>query len=102
MRIHQIKLDAEFAEPVLFGEKCFEVRFNDRGYQKGDMVDFKVVGIPEVTVANAEKVKQMKRIAESLEKIRYVITYVLNGWGIKNGYVVFGFEECGGGDDGEG
>ena len=36
--IHTIKLDIQFADAVLSGEKNFEVRENDRGYQRGDLV----------------------------------------------------------------
>ena len=35
---HQIKILESFADAVYSGEKNFEVRKNDRGYQKGDVV----------------------------------------------------------------
>ena len=81
---HEIKLKENFALPVLSGEKNFEVRFNDRGYQRGDYVKFNVVG--ENSLADENLVEQMR------EKL-YEITYVLNGWGIEDGYVVFGIKE---------
>lgn len=87
MRTHTIKLSKEFVEPVLMGEKRFEIRENDRGYQKGDRVRFKVVGEP----FNANETNRKK----ALEKLEYEITYVINGWGLKNGYVVFGIDEIG-------
>ena len=77
---HKIKLQKEFADAVLSGDKCFEIRKNDRGYQKGDMVQFQVMdGFFEVY--------------NPLNKITYEITYVINGWGLENGYVVFGIRE---------
>ena len=79
---HQLKLREEFAEAVFSGDKCFEVRENDRGFQKGDHVIFTVVsknGIPHTY--------------HKLHEKRYLITYVLNGWGIEDGYVVFGMKE---------
>lgn len=82
--LHFIKLAEDFADAVLSGEKNFEVRENDRGYNKGDFVKFSVV--PRDRGACALK--------HDLEKKIYKITYVLSGWGIKEGFVVFGIKEC--------
>lgn len=76
-KIHRIKLLQDFADPVMNGEKRFEIRFNDRGYQKGDWVRFKI--IPR------EEGKSFP-----IEEEMFEITYVVNGFGLKNGYVVFG------------
>ena len=75
-RIHEIKLSREFQEAVLSGEKSFEVRYNDRGYQKGDYVKFKIV--------------DRRNVVEPLEDKLFEITYVLSGWHIEQDYVVFG------------
>ena len=40
---HNIKIKKTFVEPILKGEKTFEIRKNDRGYQKGDRIRFTVV-----------------------------------------------------------
>ena len=79
MKTHEIKLDYEFQEAVLSGEKSFEVRYNDRGYQKGDLVKFHVIN--------------RKNVVEPLDDKVYEITYVLSGWHIEPGYVVFGIKE---------
>ena len=34
MRVHNLKILNDFAEAVLMGDKTFEIRENDRGYQK--------------------------------------------------------------------
>ena len=88
LKTHEIKLSVEFLEPVLFGEKRFEVRKNDRGYQKGDHIRFTVVG-------DTIKLARLHNEVCALEKIEYEITYVISGWGIENGYVVFGIDEIG-------
>ena len=80
MKVHVIKICEDFADAVLSGEKTFEVRENDRGYQKGDIVQFKVL---ERGGLSFEK-SNHKLIGK-----RYRITYVLNGWGISDGFVVF-------------
>lgn len=77
---HEIKLQKEFADAVLSGEKCFEVRYNDRGYQKGDKVKFKVVS-------------GSLSLYHPLVEQTFEITYVLNGYGIKEDYVVFGIKQ---------
>ena len=59
----------------------FEVRKNDRGFQKGDVVIFDCVDKDGVLIPHI------------IHQKAYEITYVLNSWGIENGYVVFGIKE---------
>ena len=77
-KTHEIKLNYEFQDAVLSGEKCFEVRLNDRGYQKGDLVKFNV--------------NDRRNVVEPLDNKLFEITYVLSGWHIEEGYVVFGIK----------
>ena len=77
---HEIKLREEYADAVLSGDKCFEVRENDRGYQKGDRVRFIVID------------KLGLRTWHPLNKVEFEITYVLSGWGLKEGWVAFGIK----------
>lgn len=82
MKTHNLKLNIEFCDAVLSGEKTFEVRKNDRGFQTGDLIRF----IPtDGTVREHAK--------HEISGHTYKITYILNGWGIKNGYVVLGIRE---------
>lgn len=82
MKTHDLKLNIEFCDAVLSGEKTFEVRKNDRGFQTGDLIRF----IPtDGTVREHAK--------HEISGHTYKITYILNGWGIKNGYVVLGIRE---------
>ena len=80
--IHQLKIKESFADAVLRGDKTFEVRENDRGFQTGDFVMFTVL-------YNSDG---LEMINHPLSKRLYEITYVLSGWGIKEGYVVFGIK----------
>jgi len=77
-KLHKIKLREEFADAVLYGDKTFEVRENDRGYQKDDLVQFDVI----------DKYYH-ESVSHPLMKETYRITYVLNGWGIEPKFVVF-------------
>ena len=85
--IHKIKLREDFIEPVVKGDKNFEIRFNDRGYQKGDYIKF----IPVDKDGKEIQKIFMNKNEEEIIRSTYEITYVLNGWGLQDGYVVFGF-----------
>lgn len=41
MRIHSIKILPQFFTPVCAGIKSAEVRYDDRGYQSGDVLELK-------------------------------------------------------------
>ena len=78
---HRIKLREEYEEAVISGDKNFEIRYNDRGYQKGDMIIF--------TVVRADGTDKLS----PLEIIRFKITYVLHGWGLQENWCVFGIRK---------
>lgn len=80
---HEIKILESFADAVFRGDKKFEVRKNDRGYQRGDFVQF-------IPIYDSDK---LPMTSHPLYKKKYCITYVLSGWGIEEGYVVFGIAE---------
>lgn len=79
---HHLIISECFAAPVLNGDKSFEVRYgNDRGFQKGDKVQFTVVD--DIGIA----------MTHPLNEVTFVITYVLSGCGLKKDYVVFGIKK---------
>ena len=43
MKTHNLKLRMDFCDDVLRGKKTFEIRYNDRGYQVGDLIKFRAV-----------------------------------------------------------
>ena len=68
---HTLKIEPHYLKAKLAGDKPFEIRVNDRGYQKGDTVYY---------------------WGDSLEgpaKYQFVITYVTN-YRQADDYVVFG------------
>ena len=85
---HNIKVRVEFSDAILKGEKNFEIRENDRGYQKGDIINFTVIDKNGVTVTDHD-----------LNYEYFVITYVLSGWGIKENYVALGIKKLENDDD---
>lgn len=80
IQTHNIKLNQKFCDAVYCGDKSFEVRLNDRGYQKGDRIVFEAVNDAGLTVEH------------EVNRAAYKITYLLHGWGLKNGYCVFGIK----------
>lgn len=83
--IHELKILSSFVYPILNGEKTFEIRENDRGFQKDDKVQFKVV--------SDDWTRRNSSVVNEFEHKVFRITYVINGWGLKNGFVVFGISE---------
>ena len=80
---HELKILPEYFNAVICGEKTFEIRKNDRNFQRGD-----VVCLMEYDgLYNAFTGRQL--LIE--------ITYVLNGdektekYGLKKGFCVFSF-----------
>jgi len=67
---HQLKIDDRFRDKVEHEGKKSEVRYNDKDYQKGDIIEFENIGV------------------------RFIITHILQGgeWGIEQGYVVLSIE----------
>lgn len=82
---HKIKIRESFANAVNNGDKTFEVRKNDRGYQKGDTVQFIVLYDSD----------GCEMINHPLMEKTFQITYVLSGWGLEDGYCVFGIKPTG-------
>jgi len=78
---HKLKLRKEYADAVLSGDKSFEIRFDDRCYQKGDYIQFNVVvdGIYEVNHKLNDKI--------------FVITYILHGWGLQENWCALAIKE---------
>lgn len=69
---HELKIDEPYLKAKLAGDKLFEVRVNDRGYQKGDTVSY----------------WEYKSGQKPIKHI-YEITYV-TGYLQKENHVVFG------------
>lgn len=81
MKEHTIKINKIFCDDIIDKKKTFEVRFNDRNYQVGDIIHFLPV--------DENKRECYHRIVNRV----YKITYVLTGWGLQTGYVVLSIQE---------
>ena len=98
---HELKIQRQWADAKLAGEKPFEIRRNDRGFQKGDIVRYKVIdpktgepwvesGFPRV-VSNENGVgKKYESGRHPLEFCDFLVTYVREGAdGLEKGYCVY-------------
>ncbi len=87
---HTLKCWLTYFEAIERGEKNFEVRRDDRGFQKGDILI--------LLCYNEDAGMYMKRRDGKIAEVRRRITYILTGgqFGIQPGYVVMGLEP---GDD---
>lgn len=74
-REHELKINEEFFDDVASGRKPFEIRYNDRGFQTGDYLRLREHGPGWYG-----------------RETRKRITYMLNGWGLQDGYVALGLE----------
>lgn len=81
---HEIKIKESFADAIVGGDKTFEIRYNDRGYQKGDIVVFQCVNNNEAFPLS---------IGHPINYMVFEIDYVLSGYGLKDGFCVFGFHK---------
>lgn len=82
--LHNIKIKESFADAIVGGDKTFEIRYNDRGYQKGDIVVFQCVNNNEAF---------LQSIYHLINYMVFEIDYVLSGYGLKDGFCVFGFHK---------
>lgn len=83
IRVHELKIAKDYADSVHFGDKTFEIRLNDRGFQKGDIVRFQPLSKSGASVDTRHP----------LYNKEYEITYVLGSfYGLAQGYVAFGIK----------
>lgn len=82
---HELKIQKQWADAKLAGEKTFEIRRDDRGFQKGDTVRYVVV---DPKTSEPWRDENGKRHA--LESCEFLISYVLSGKdGIEPGFCVY-------------
>jgi len=91
---HILKTWPNYFDAVKRGEKPFEVRLDDRGYQKGDIL---------VLQRTSETVRHQVDTdyhGKPKYELRKRVTYVLSGghFGIEPGYVVMGLEDLSAGE----
>lgn len=82
--IHRIKLNREFCDAVLYDDKTFEIRKNDRDYKVGDTIVF-IPWLPD----------RGEAFYHPIADTSFAIRYILHGWGLKKGFVAMQLKETG-------
>ena len=72
--IHCLKIENNYLENLLAGKKKCEIRFNDRDYQRGDILEL---------------------CGEMGDLYRFAITHIHSGLGLKDGFVILSVERTG-------
>lgn len=91
---HDLKLATEYFDAVANGDKSFEVRRDDRGFQKGDVLILRRFGKSWVTQQYSYLKGTSGTYKTEADTALRRVTYVLTGgqFGIEPGYVVMGLE----------
>jgi hypothetical protein len=84
IQLHTINIQQRFADAKIDGDKLFEICLNDKYYQKGDLIQYKVTTNPE----NYGTIRLVNN--HPLNERIYEITYVYVGIGLEAGYVILG------------
>lgn len=89
---HTLKVRPPYFDALLSGEKTFEVRRNDRGFQRGDLVR-----LWEYTDNSSHLDCSDPRCSDRPREITKLITFVYSGdprfGGVEAGFVVLGLGE---------
>ena len=80
----------EYADAILRGDKTFEIRYNDRNYQKDDLIVFRTITDFADSPRNC---RYFSLDNHPLNKMIFKITYVLSGWGLKEDWVALAIKE---------
>lgn len=89
MQEHVLKTWPNYFDAVKRGEKPFEVRKDDRGFQKGDVLVLQRTDPDRIHMVDTDFRGEVKHV------LRRRISYVLTGgqFGIEPGYVVLGLAD---------
>ncbi len=99
-RKHTLKVEHEYMDALKGGEKTFEVRRDDRGYQRGDTLILCRYGKCRESGHSYGYMDHKGRVVskwpehESVDRTERVISYILTGghFGIEPGYIVLGLQ----------
>lgn len=84
MRTHELKTDPEVFVASMRGDKTFEIRLNDRDFQEGDLL------VLRETEYTGHQMREGKPLSYTGRALSRFVTYVLDGYGLKAGWVILG------------
>lgn len=89
MSLHHLKSWPEFFEPVLEGEKTFELRRNDRDYKVGDHLVLREYEPGEDRYTGRELVKRVSYVMRGIGNVGSIAPYK----GLSMGYAILGLAD---------
>lgn len=92
---HKLKTSHHYWEALSSGEKSFDVRRDDRGFQRGHVLELKKYG-PSWASHRPGWLKGNEHVTEGeADTLKFVITFILTGgqFGIEPGYIVMGLKK---------
>ena len=81
MAAHNLKLKTEYVTEVMYGEKTFELRKNDRDFKVGDLIHF-----------TDTEGKELICNEDNIFKITYILKDVPE-YGLDKDYCIFGIKK---------
>ena len=93
MKEHKLKTERVFLEAIASGEKTWDIRNNDRHFQRGDVVTFREYRNPYSGIFAA--MAGEKPPAPLLPEVRKRIGWIMHGpcRGLEEGYCIFSLED---------
>lgn len=84
LRTHILKTDPEVFEASLIGLKKYEIRFNDRDFQVGDMITL------SETKYTGKEMKAGKPLVYTARSLCKTVSHILRGpiYGLRDGWVI--------------
>lgn len=92
-QVHRLKCWSQYFDAIKRGDKPFEVRKDDRGYQKGDQVV--LVRVHPLLAGRFDPVTNGVTLTESGDELTRTISYIMAGgkFGVEPGFVVLAIPE---------
>jgi hypothetical protein len=84
-RIHVLKTDSQVFKAIQDGLKTSEIRFNDRNFRVGDLIDLRG------TVFTGSEMRKGRPLIFNGDQLIKQVTHVLSGYGLKEGWVCLSF-----------
>ena len=86
MKEHELKTDPVVFEDVISGKKKHEIRFDDRGFEVGDLLKLRK------TRHTGEEMKAGKPLEYIESPAYFYVTHIQRGYGLKDGWVILSVE----------
>lgn len=83
MKLHQLKIESKYYEEVVKGNKPFELRKDDRGYEFGDLIQFLV---------HQDKIDNAYLITDDFYEVTYILRNVPE-YGLQDGFCILGIKK---------